>query len=657
MILSPQGPRPISKSAQSIAAAYSQAEYSAKASRTTGDHHPLRTPYSEIEACVVAAHAYFNSDATRPLAARRALLGTLRRLLTENEQALVAALREDGGRAEGEVYITEISVAHNDITYALNNLEAWAAGSTCSRPLTDWLFEPTVATIKKASVVPEPLGVVVIIGAWNYPLILLLRGLVVAIAAGNAVILKPSDVAPRTAILLSRIVPVYFPEGAVGVVNGSGTHETAELLRFKSHHILYTGSSRGARPVLEAAARFMTPVTLELGGKCPVVVDQGFSKDQLDKVARKVLWAKCLNAGQTCVAPDYVLVREEVKFAFLGALKSAYLELYCGNARTVAVGANPPLPLDHYTRIANRDQFKRLVRLLRTPDNGELVFGGRHDEAELYIEPTVLHNIPANAPILREEIFGPILPIITFRSVEDVIRWMRGSPQLVGDGESDGGTALSSPLRGGSLASLHLHETPIASLRSGVPMEVTPSSREYASRMFLRETAASGYCLETPLAAYVFSPSPSFVEALVPTLHVGGVTVNDVLLHAAHPHLPFGGVGSSGMGAYSGGFHGFQRFSHWKPVAEAYLVGPFATSLQLRIGLFTYLSSLRFPPYTKEKRRTIARMTDRRVHGPIERRLWRLWAAWGAQLSLLLLGVLLGALLSLNVLTINSQLL
>lgn len=554
------------------------------------------------------------------------------------------AIQGDGGKAIGEVHVTEIATAHNDITHALNNLEIWARGTVVSNPLTDWVLEPTVATLKRASLIPEPVGVVVIIGAWNYPLILLLRGLVAALAAGNTIILKPSELAPRTATLLANLIPDYFREGAVGVVNGGGSHETAELLRFKVHHILYTGSHRGGQAVLEAASRFMTPVTLELGGKCPVVVDGGFSKAQLQKVARKILWAKCLNAGQTCIAPDYVLVREDTKYALLGALQEAYGELYGGNAAAVSV-SNPPSasnPNAHYSRIANWNQYKRLVRLLRTPDNGEIAFGGRCDEGQMFIEPTVLHNVPANAPILREEIFGPILPVITFTSPADIISMIGGGPW--GQLEPVNG-AYASPTRGASLSALHRSAlTHLPMVRSGVPMTSSPSSSPSNGRASLREPISPGHGLETPLAAYIFSPSDDFVQSIVPHLHVGGVTINDIMLHAAHPKLPFGGVGNSGMGRYSGGYHGFERFSHWKPVAEAYLVGPTLIKLFSFIPLTNRLAALRFPPYTPRKRATIARATQRRVHGSLERTLWRLWAEWSYVL-VLLMGVIMGLVL------------
>ncbi|WEO76740.1 aldehyde dehydrogenase family protein [Cryobacterium sp. SO2] len=356
-------------------------------------------PVAGATAAVMRMRAGYDSGRTRPIAWRRAQLRALRRLLTENQGALQDALHADLRKSPTESDVTEIGILVREIDHTLRHLGRWLKPRRVPVPL---VVLPSTATI-----VREPLGVVTVIAPWNYPVQLLLAPLIGAIAAGNTVVLKPSELAEATSALIARLVPVYLDREAVAVVEG-GIPETTELLAQRVDHIFYTGNGVVARIVLQAAALHLTPVTLELGGKSPVWVDD---TADLPSAARRIAWGRFVNAGQTCVAPDYVLTTPAVAARLEPLLVHAIAELYGTDPRTSA----------DYGRIVNARQFDRLVGML---DQGRLVTGGGVDRSELYIAPTVLADVDPVSPVMTDEIFGPILPIVTVPGLEDAIAFI-----------------------------------------------------------------------------------------------------------------------------------------------------------------------------------------------------------------------------------------
>ncbi|MFD5695308.1 aldehyde dehydrogenase family protein [Streptomyces rubiginosohelvolus] len=371
----------------------------------------MPTTTTPVAAAVSDARRLFDSGATRPLAARTARLKALHAMLTENETAIEAALWNDLHKSAGEARLTEIGVVLAEINHTLRHLRGWARPRRGPVPAALW---PA-----RARLLPEPLGVMLVIAPWNYPVQLLLDPLVGVLAAGNTAVLKPSEFAPATSALVARLVPRYFPDGAVHVVEG-GVPETTELLAQRFDHIVFTGSGTVGRVVMRAAAEHLTPVTLELGGKSPVWFDDDA---RLHQAARRLAWAKFTNAGQTCVAPDYVMTTPDRVPALVDALRVAIADLW---------GSDPRAGRD-YGRIVNERQFDRLVALLAGAD---VVIGGESDRADRYIAPTVVtvptdHGRPAVGPdsahpVLREEIFGPVLPIIAVTSAEQAVEVING---------------------------------------------------------------------------------------------------------------------------------------------------------------------------------------------------------------------------------------
>lgn len=351
---------------------------------------------------IVAGLRYgFQQGLTRPEAWRVAQLRGLRRLLTEHAADFEAALASDLGKSGTEAQLAEIGFVVGEIDDALGQLAAWMKPRRVATPLA---IQPASARI-----VPEPLGVVLIIAPWNYPLMLALSPLVGALAAGNAAVVKPSELAPATSAALARLMPDYLDRRAVAVIEG-GVPETTELLAERFDHIFYTGGGRVGRIVARAAAEHLTPVTLELGGKSPVYVD-----DTADPagVAKRIAWAKFMNAGQTCVAPDYVLGSRETLRKLAVELDGAIHDLYGSAAQR-----NPD-----YGRIVNDAQFERLVSYL---GDGEIICGGEYDAESRFIAPTVLAGVSCEAPVMRDEIFGPILPLVEVDDLSDAIGFVAG---------------------------------------------------------------------------------------------------------------------------------------------------------------------------------------------------------------------------------------
>ena len=349
-------------------------------------------------ALVAGLRRTFRAGVTRPLEWRRGQLGQLKALLAEREAELLAALAADMGKPAVEGRLTDLAFVTAEVDVMLANLEAW------SRP--ERVKLPLVQRPGRATVVREPLGVALVIAPWNYPVHLLLLPMAAAIAAGNCVVGKPSEVTPATSAALARLVPRYLDPAAVAIVEG-GVEGTQALLAERFDTIFYTGNARVGRVIMEAAARHLTPVTLELGGKSPVLVDRDAD---VAVAARRIAWGKFINAGQTCVAPDYVLVHSEVEDALVDALAGAVRSFY---------GTDPKATAD-YARIVNDRHFERLAGLLDA-SRDHVVLGGDTDAAQRYIGPTLLRGVAPDAPVMDDEIFGPLLPIIAVADMDAAV--------------------------------------------------------------------------------------------------------------------------------------------------------------------------------------------------------------------------------------------
>ncbi|MFF5549851.1 aldehyde dehydrogenase family protein [Streptomyces olivaceoviridis] len=346
---------------------------------------------------VARLRATYAAGRTKPVEWRTGQLRRLRAMLTERGADLAAALNADLGKSGAEAYRTEIDFTVREIDHTLEHLAQWLRPEPA--PVPAHLGADATAWTQY-----DPLGVVLVIAPWNYPAQLLLAPVVGALASGNAVVAKPSELAPATSAVLAELIPAYLDTDAVAVVEG-GVPETTALLAERFDHIFYTGNGTVGRIVMRAAAEHLTPVTLELGGKSPVFVDRG---TDLETVADRLARGKFLNAGQTCVAPDYVLTDPETATALEAALVRAVEGLF---------GADPQRS-EEYGRIVNERHFDRLSALL---DSGRVVVGGVGDRATKYLAPTVLADVDPESPVMREEIFGPILPIVTVPGLDEAI--------------------------------------------------------------------------------------------------------------------------------------------------------------------------------------------------------------------------------------------
>ncbi|XP_065043692.1 aldehyde dehydrogenase family 3 member H1-like isoform X2 [Musa acuminata AAA Group] len=360
-----------------------------------------------------------------------------------------------------------------------------------------------------AKIVPEPFGVVLVISAWNFPFLLSIDPVIGAIAAGNTVVLKPSEVATATSLFLAKNLPQYVDNSCIRVVEGS-IPEASALLEQKWDKIFYTGSARVGRIVMAAAVKHLTPLVLELGGKCPVLVD---SNVDIKVVAKRIVVGKWgCNSGQACIAPDYIITTKTFAPKLVDALKITLEKFYGKN----------PLGSTDLSRIVNSSHFTRLKNLLDEEKvSGTIVHGGQEDEKHLKIAPTLLLDVPSDASIMKEEIFGPLLPIITVDDLEHSFDVINSKPK--------------------------------------------------------------------PLAAYLFTKDHKLEKKFVKTVSAGGMLINDAILQFTNPHLPFGGVGESGMGSYHGRFS-FDAFSHKKAVLSRGFSGEIP---------------MRYPPYTPLKQKVL----------------------------------------------------
>ena len=343
----------------------------------------------EIENILQKQRNFYQTQQTHSLAFRKMYLEKLKNLIISNENKLYEAIHKDFGKSKFDTFTTELSFILNDINYYIKNLKKLSKPKKVSTNLVNQLGT--------SKIYADPLGCVLVIGAWNYPYQLSLSPVIAAMAAGNCSILKPSEIAANTMKAMASLINENFPPEYLYVYEG-GIEETTALLQLRFDKIFFTGSTKVGKIVYKAAAEHLTPVTLELGGKSPAIVTKNAN---LEVAAKRIVWGKFLNAGQTCVAPDYLLVEETIQEQFLEMLRKYIKEF--GYEKDS----------EQYTRIINQRNFQRLVRLL---DQEKIYSGGQSDEAKLYIEPTILHHVDWNDEIMQEEIFGPLLPVISFQN-------------------------------------------------------------------------------------------------------------------------------------------------------------------------------------------------------------------------------------------------
>ncbi len=362
---------------------------------------------TDVSATVDALRATFDAGTTRPLAWRLAQLDAVRAMIRERRDVFEAALMSDLGKPALESHVTEIAFVGDEALRTSKNLERW---------LTPRRARMTAAVAPaRGRVVREPLGVVCVIAPWNYPFQLALSPVVGALAAGNAVLLKPSEIAPATSAALAHWLPRYLDASAVAVVEGDAS-VASEILEQRFDHLFYTGGGRVGRIVAHAAADHLTPVTLELGGKCPAWVADDLTDAELDAAAGRIAWARFVNAGQTCVAVDHVLTTPATQPRLEAALVAAVRRLY---------GADPSTSRD-YGRIVSSGHAERLAGLM---GSGRLVCGGDVDVAQRYVAPTVLADVDPASPVMSEEIFGPVLPLVTVADEAAAIAFVAARPK------------------------------------------------------------------------------------------------------------------------------------------------------------------------------------------------------------------------------------
>lgn len=431
------------------------------------------------------------SGKTRTEKWRRNQLKALSNLLENHQKEILKALNQDLRKPATEAFF-EIIAVKQEIKLAQKNLSKWMRTRQVNVPVS---LKPAQALVQ-----PDPLGCILIIGPWNYPFSLTLQPLVGALAAGNTAVLKPSEHAPNVSNLIKNLIEKYFPPEITQVFEGDGKI-AADLITRKFDHIFFTGGENIGKKIMEAASKNLTPVTLELGGKSPAIVINGAN---LEVTAKRIIWGKSLNAGQTCIAPDHLLVEYKLFDSLISNLKNSIIDFY----------GNTPLDSEHLGSIINQKQFDRLNNLLKqAKKNNQIIYGGDSNEKEKRISPTLIKIENRNDPLMKEELFGPLLPILSIQNLEQAISEFKLLPK--------------------------------------------------------------------PLALYLFGGDENKQSKVLSMTSSGGVCFNDVVLQAGIPELPFGGVGTSGMGKYHGKA-GFDNFTHYKSVLKR----PFWLDLNFR-----------YPPY------------------------------------------------------------
>ena len=490
---------------------------------------------------------FFRSGKSFSIEYRTDALKRLRSAITKMEPEIEASLKEDLGKSSVESYMCETGMALSGLSNALDNIRRWSRKHRVRTPLAQF---PA-----RSYIIPEPYGNVLIMSPWNYPFLLCISPLVSAIAAGNTAIIKPSAYSPATSRIISVLVSRVFDPGHVSVVEG-GRDVNSDLLEQKFDYIFFTGSKAVGRLVMTKAAAHLTPVTLELGGKSPVIVDR---TADLRVSARRIVFGKFLNCGQTCIAPDYVLVDNNVADRFMEMCKEETLLMYGFDA----------LANENYGHIINRKHFDRLSALIsgcKSAGNGRnghegICFGGRTDAESLRIEPTIIRLSPEI--ILPSARHG-------FPSGNDI----SGSTSFadIGSGNNEDHT-----VRQPAAAGMQGQEAVMADEIFGPLLPVIPYSDindavEYIGRN------------PRPLATYIFTGDRSFKKDLLRRMRFGGGCINDTIIHLATEQMPFGGIGESGMGHYHGRY-GFETFSHLKSIVDK----PTWLDLPMRYQPFTAL--------------------------------------------------------------------
>ena len=372
---------------------------------TISIRHQSLESQPDFKAVFESQVAFFNEQHTKSINFRIQQLKLLKTAILDHEQDIYDALYKDLRKSTYEAFGSEIGQVIKEIDFAIRHLPSWASSKRVTTPL---MFFPSTSRIQR-----DPLGVVLIIAPWNYPFFLSISPLVSAIAGGNTAIVKPSEEAAHTAVVIEKILSSVFASNYIHVVQGIGGEVIPTMLKeVRFDHVFFTGSTAVGQKIMEMAAKQLVPVTLELGGKSPCIVDQSAS---LNYTAKKIAWSKLMNAGQTCVAPDYVLVHRSVKNELVALLKANFKQM---------LGEDPSKSED-FGRIINAKRFKSIVQYL---NQGNIVSGGRHNEADLYIEPTILENITLQDSVMKEEIFGPVLPIVTYETNEEVVKWIEQNP-------------------------------------------------------------------------------------------------------------------------------------------------------------------------------------------------------------------------------------
>lgn len=428
----------------------------------------------DINRILNAQRGFFRTGATLSVDFRIEKLKNLHQAISANEDEICRALALDLGKSSYESYMCEVGLALSEISFMIRHTRSFAREKTVRTPLSQFASR----SYRK----PVPYGNVLIMSPWNYPFLLTIDPLANAIAAGNTAIVKPSAYSPATSDVICRIIGQVFAPEHVSVVTG-GRDENRALLEQKFDMIFFTGSQNVGKEVLRHAAENLTPAVLELGGKSPCIVD---SSAKVRLAAKRIVFGKYLNCGQTCVAPDYILCHESIKDNLVAEL-SKQIRLQFGS---------DPVASADYGKIINEKHFDRIVGLI---EPSKVVCGGRFDRTSLKIEPTVMDNVTWDDPVMQEEIFGPLMPVLTYSSIDEVYALLSDKPK--------------------------------------------------------------------PLALYIFAQDKRLVKDITSRISYGGGCVNDVVIHLATSHMPFGGVGESGMGAYHGKT-GFDVFSHTKSIVD-----------------------------------------------------------------------------------------
>ncbi|MFF2482284.1 aldehyde dehydrogenase [Paenibacillus sp. NPDC058071] len=444
---------------------------------------------------------FFGSGRTLSVDFRLEQLRKLQEAIRRFEPQIVEALHKDLRKSEFETYETEIGFTLDSIRGTIKSLRSWAKPQRAKTPLH---LLPS-----SSKIIAEPYGTVLIISPFNYPFQLCIEPLIGAVAAGNCVVLKPSEGTPHITGVISRLIAEIFDPSHVRVVEGE-KEATSLLIHAPFDLIFFTGSTAVGKIVMSAAATNLVPVILELGGKSPVIVDETAN---LDIAAKRIAWGKLLNTGQTCIAPDYILAHASIKKQLMEKLAETIKGFYGQDAQT-----SPD-----YGRIVNERRFDQLAAILEQ-DQSTIRYGGRLDRSDLYIEPTLLETSSWEDAAMQDEIFGPILPVLEYRTLEEAIHTVNGKPK--------------------------------------------------------------------PLALYLFTENKATEREVMTRVSFGGGCVNDCIQHIANPHMPFGGVGSSGIGAYHGK-HSFEAFSHRKSVLKK--------STRINVPVV-------FPPYNESKLKILKKL-------------------------------------------------